>query len=122
MKKFFVVLIVLLCLFSCKEQPNNTDTIPDEFNADVKILINGREYAAVYEKRNLSDRLVFSYPERLEGLCILLSDGVCTVTMGDVSFESESFKLMFDFLPVISECEKTVGDRMYKIYDIRGVE
>lgn len=118
MKNFLIFILVLL-FASCKAE---TPMPLSQFDADISIQINGREYTAVYQKRQNTDKLIFSSPERLNGLDVSLSGGVCTVTMADVSFESESLAAMFDFLPVATECEKTVGNRQYRIYNLRGVK
>ena len=118
MKKFILILLaVLLC--SCTEAE---PTAPSEFCADVSIEVSGDIYEAVYEKRSQTDRLVFSAPDAISGLELLLCDGVCTATMGDVTFTSEGFKAVFDFLPCDTECEKTVGQRKFKIYNIREIK
>lgn len=118
MKKLIPIIISLM-LVSCKA---DVPAPPAEFDASVSITADGTQYEAVYEKRRESDTLTFSSPEHLSGLTLTLSGGVCAVAIGDVSFESESFAAVFDFLPADGECEKTVGNREYKIFDVRGVE
>ncbi|MBQ6893132.1 MAG: hypothetical protein IJN48_02910 [Clostridia bacterium] len=118
MKKLLLLIMVLL-LASCKaEEPMP----PSEFDANISITADGTVYEALYEKREGRDRLVFSAPENFLGLELLLADGICTVTFKDVTFESETLGATFDFLPVDGECEKTVGNREYKIYDMRDVK
>lgn len=118
--KKLIPIIISLMLVSCGAA--SVQKTPAEFDAAVNITACGTLYEAVYEKRTESDTLTFSSPEHMGGLALTLTDGVCTVTMGDISFESESFSAVFDFLPVDGECEKTVGNREYKIFDVRGVE
>lgn len=120
MKKILTVLLLVLFLGACGTVKE--DSLPSEFDASLSIAADGTLYEAVYQKREESDRLVFSSPEHLKGLELSLAGDVCTVTMGDVSFESENFSAAFDFLPISAEGEKTVGGREYKIYEIRGVE
>ena len=118
MKKFLALLFVLV-IFSCgkREEP-----LPDEFDAFVSIGFDGGVCEARYEKRTDCERLVLLSPDRLCGIEFTLADGVCTAKAGELSFESEHLKAVFDFLPVLSECEKTVGNREYRIYGIRGLE
>lgn len=112
LKRIFVLLLAL-CLASCDEVQE--EKLPAEFDAAVQISADGTLYEAVYEKRADFDRLVFSLPERLSGLDITLRDGITTVTMGDISFESETLGAAFDFLPITGSTVKTVGSREYKI-------
>ena len=118
MKKFILIFFAFLLSACAAPEP----VLPSEFDASVSIEAGGDIYEAVYEKRMQSDRLVFSAPESLCGFELLLCDGVCTATMGDVTFNSEGFKAVFDFLPCDGECEKTVGQRKYKIYNIREIK
>lgn len=115
MKRLFVMLM-LICLFSCSAEKG--EQILSEFDATVSINVSGREHVARYEKRLSSDRLVFISPESLSGLCIELFGEECTVSFGDISFNSDEYRAVFDFLPIEGEGEKTVGNRTYKIYDI----
>lgn len=98
------------------------EKIPDEFNADILIDIGGREYSAVYEKRNDYDKLIIVSPENLTGLTLTLHGGVVDVEIGETVFESTSLAGMFDFLPVSGNETKTIGNREYTIYNVRGVE
>ncbi|MBQ8836546.1 MAG: hypothetical protein IJ002_03445 [Clostridia bacterium] len=120
MKKIFAIFLLILTLAACGEGAK--ETLPDEFFASVEISADGETFNALYEKRQNCDKLTFETPEKLAGLEFTLTDGVCTVTIGDVSFEAENFSSIFDFLPVNGEEEKTAGGREYKIYDIRGAE
>ncbi|MBQ4556310.1 MAG: hypothetical protein IJA60_01515 [Clostridia bacterium] len=111
--KRIVVIFLALCLVSCGKVQK--DTLPAEFDAAVNISAVGTEYAAIYEKRAEYDRLVFSAPEHLKGLELILHSGVTTVTMGNTSFESECFNMAFDFLPVTGNEVKNIGNRQYVI-------
>ncbi|MBE6679802.1 MAG: hypothetical protein E7598_04690 [Ruminococcaceae bacterium] len=117
MKKITAIILVCL-LVSCTAQK---ETVPDEFCADVAINIGGKEYLAIYEKRYQSDRLVFSSPDNLKGLDLTLQSGIVTVKIKDTVFESETLSRMFDFLPVLENGTKILGNREYTIYNIRGV-
>ena len=116
MKKLFVMLFLLLALASCAKSELC------EFDAKISITAGESEYDAVYEKRLAFDKIRLIYPESLSGVEFLLCDGVCTVTLGDTSFECEGLADVFDFLPVFGECEKSLGARKYKIYDVREVK
>ena len=112
MKKVLVLLLAL-CLCSCGE--TQTQKLPAEFDAAIQISADGTLYEAVYEKRADFDRLVFSLPEHLCGLDLTLRDGITVVTMGDISFESETLCGAFDFLPITGNAVKTGGSRVYNI-------
>lgn len=118
MKKLFAILFTVLALTAC-----GADTEPPaEFDAKVSITVCDSVYEAVYEKRLDFDKIRLVFPESLSGVEFLLRDGVCTATLGDTSFDSEALTSVFDFLPVYDECEKSVGARKYKIYDVRSVK
>ncbi len=119
MKKLFIILFTLLVFTACAAKE---EALPDEFDADISITADGCVYGALYEKRLDSDKLKLLSPESLCGVEFLLRDGVCTVTLGDTSFECEGLLAVFDFLPVYKEETKTVGTREYRIYGLRGIE
>lgn len=116
MRKLFIVLFCL-SLCACAKGEKYTS-----FDAGVTISVGESVYECLYEKRIGSDRLIVLSPDRLFGSEFLLCDGVCTVSFDNLSFESEEFSAVFDFLPIEGECEKTVGDRRYRIHDLRGVQ
>lgn len=118
MKKFLIALILLLlCSCAAKEAAP-----PSEFDAKIEISALGSSYTASYEKRDGYDRITVESPDYLAGTEFTYADGVCSVRCGDLTFESENFKAVFDFLPVTNEGEKVAGSRVYRIYDLRGLE
>ncbi len=112
MKKIFILFCLLFLLCSCTAEEA---AFPDEFDADVEVRIGEKIYTAIYEKRLDSDTLIFVSPENLSGLTFALSGGIVTATVGETTLESDSFKAVFDFLPVTEFGTKSVGDREYTI-------
>ena len=118
MKKIILILLVFL-FASCTVAE---EKIPDEFYADIAVDIGGKEYLATYEKRDEFDKLTFVSPENLAGVTLTLLGERVTVQNGETVFESASLVRIFDFLPILSGGSKTVGNREYTIYNIRGAE
>ena len=118
LRKILILLSAFL-LFSCAEKELAP---PKEFDAKIEISTLGSNYTASYEKRDGYDKITIESPDYLAGTEFTLTDGVCSVRCGDLVLESENFKAVFDFLPVSGECEKTMGSRVYRIYDLRGLE
>lgn len=117
--KKLLLLPLFILLFSCGV---SEPVLPREFSADIAMTANGKQYEAVYEKRSEGDFLRFSMPERISGVQFFLKDGVCTVEMEELSFESDEFKSVFDFLPIECEGEKTAGFRKYRIFNVREIK
>ena len=119
MKRFlYVLLLFVILLCSCETEK---DAPPSEFDAKIDISVDGDSYTASFEKRDTYQKVIIESPDYLAGTEFTLSDGVCTVKCGDLVYESESFKAIFDFLPIENECEKICGRRVYRIYDLRGL-
>ena len=114
-KPTFILALILLIFFPSCTKSESISTVPDEFTADIVISVNETDCCAIYEKRVDCDRLVFSTPESLCGIELILKDGITTAKVGNISFESETLSAAFDFLPVTKSEEKTVGTRKYKI-------
>ena len=118
MKRFLLLLLILL-FCSCASEESVDFT---EFDAMIDISVFGSEFKASFEKREAYDKITLLSPEDIAGTEFVLSDGVCTVKCGDLEYEAENFKAIFDFLPVSRECEKVCGGRVYRIYDLRGLK
>ena len=114
MKRIFAALLLTFAFCSCGAKVEE-ETLPAEYDADVEIRIDGAEYAAIYEKRLATDKLIFLAPQNLAGLEVLRSGEKVKATLGDFTLESAEFERMFAFLPVESFGEKTVGEREYLI-------
>ena len=118
MKRFLLLLLILL-FCSCAGEKNIEFK---EFDAMIDISAFGSEFKASFEKREAYDKITLLSPAEIAGTEFVLSDGVCTVRCDDLEYESENFKAIFDFLPVNCECEKVCGNRVYRIYDLRGLK
>lgn len=107
-----VLLILIIFLFSgCSAHDENLVPVPDlNFIGNISVTYNNFNMTCEIENY-LADKCTITVvkPELLSGLVVVLKDGVCTLELGDISYElNEQFLTKTEFVSLFSSSLKKV--------------
>lgn len=96
MKKLLVLLVVIFLLGGCSTSVKETPPLPDlNFCGNISVTYNNFDLICKIDNKVATGCTVtVTQPELISGLKMTVSDGNCTFSMGDISYELDSSFLM----------------------------
>ncbi len=92
MKKLLVLLVVIFILGGCSASVKDTPPLPDlNFSGNISVTYNDFDLLCkIDNKVAVGCTVTVVEPELISGLKMTVSEGNCTLSMGDISYELDS--------------------------------
>lgn len=95
MKKLFVLLVMIFLLGGCSAPVKDTPPLPDlNFSGNISVTYNDFDLLCRIDNKVATGcTITVVEPELISGLKMTVSEGICTFSMGEISYELDSSSL-----------------------------